>query len=299
MTSSGHTSKIKSKKRIFKNIIISFIGIFIGSLIYALSINIFIQPNKIAPGGFIGIAIIVNHFVPLFKVGTLLIIMNLPLLIIGSRRLGIKFLFGTIVGTILSSILIDITLPFAPQIKTDPMLAAIYGGFLMGAGIGIIFRFFGSTGGTDLLAQIVYDYTGLPFGQSLMFIDVTIIILAGIFFKSVSIPLYSIIAELIGNYAIDIAQEGFRFYKTALIVTKEPEKIKDAILNEMERGATELKATGAYTGEAKTLLMVAIPHTETSRIKKISLEIDPESFIIIGDTSEIIGQGFKSPKERI
>ena len=299
MNSSGHTLKIKNKKQALKSIIINSLGIFAGSLIYALGVNIFIQPNHIAPGGFIGISIIINHFAPILKIGILLIIMNIPLLIVGWRRLGIKFLFGTIVGTILSSILIDITLPFAPQIKTEPILGAIYGGFLMGAGIGVIFRFFGSTGGTDLLAQIVYDYTGLPFGQSLMFIDVSIIILAGVFFKSVSIPLYSIIAALISNYAIDIAQEGFRFYKTVLIITKEPDKIKDAVLNEMERGITELKAKGAYTGEDKTVLMVAIPHTEISKIKKLAVEIDPESFIIIGDASEIIGQGFKSPKERI
>jgi len=299
MTLSGHTSKLRNKKQTIKTILINSLGIFIGSIIYALGINIFIQPNHIAPGGFIGIAIIINHFSPILKIGTLLIIMNIPLLIIGGKRLGIKFLFGTIAGTILSSILIDLTLPFAPQIKTEPILGAIYGGFLMGAGIGIIFRFFGSTGGTDLLAQIVYDYTGLPFGQSLMFIDVSIIILAGIFFKSISIPLYSIIAELISKYAIDIAQEGFRFYKTVLIVTGEPDMIKDAILKEMKRGVTELKAKGAYTGGAKTILMIAIPHTETSRIKKLTVEIDPESFIIIADASEIIGQGFKSPRERI
>jgi len=299
MNSSGHISSMKDRKKTFKKAIINSIGIFAGALIYALAVNIFIQPNKIAPGGFIGIAIILNHFSPFFKIGITIIAMNIPLFIIGFRKIGIKFLFGSIVGTLLSSILIDLTVPYVPVIKTDPILAAIYGGFLMGAGIGIIFRFYASTGGTDLLAQIVYDYTGLPFGQALMLIDVAIIVLAGIVFKNVNIPLYSIIAELISNYAIDLVQEGFTFYRTLNIITTKPKEIKEGILQEMGRGVTEVQVKGAYTGEEKTMLIVAIPHTEVSRTKKLILSIDPDAFIIFNNSSEIIGQGFKSPEERI
>ncbi len=295
----GLILKVRNNKKIIKSFTINSLGIFFGSLIYALGVNIFIQPNHIAPGGFIGIAIILNHFSPIFKIGITIIIMNIPLFLIGANRLGKVFLVSSIIGTFLSSILIDITLPFVPEIKTDPILAAIYGGFLMGAGIGIIFRFYGSTGGTDLLAQIVYDFTGLPFGQSLMLIDVLIIILSGIVFKSINIPLYSIIAELVSNYAIDLAQEGFTFYKTLSIITERPREIRELILTEMERGVTELKATGAYTGAEKTILLVAIPHTEISKVKKLILSVDPASFIIIGTASEIIGQGFKSHQERV
>lgn len=295
----GLTSKVKSKKQVIKESVINFIGILAGSFVYALGINIFIQPNQIAPGGFIGIAIIINHFFPFLTIGLQLILMNIPLILIATRKMGLRLLYGTIVGTVLSSVLVDITLPILPQLEMDPILAGIYGGFLMGAGIGIIFRFFGSTGGTDLLAQIVYESTGLPFGQALMFIDISIIILAGIFFKSIHIPLYSIIAIFVSQYAIDIAQEGFRFYKTVFIITNKPEEIKEVILKEMERGITELEAIGGYTGEKRTALVVALPHAETSKIKKLVAEVDPLSFIIIGDASEIIGQGFKSPGERL
>jgi len=299
MSLSGLISKIKSNRNFLKTITINSLGILLGSLIYALGVNIFIQPNHIAPGGFIGIAIILNHFSPIFRIGITIIVMNVPLFLIGGKRLGKQFLLSSIVGTFLSSILIDITLPFVPEIKTDPILAAIYGGFLMGAGIGLIFRFYGSTGGTDLLAQIVYDFTGLPFGQSLMLIDVIIIILSGIVFKSVNIPLYSIIAEFVSNYAIDIAQEGFTFYKTLTVITEKPLEIKKAIFSELERGITEINAKGAYTGTDKTVLLVAIPHTEVSKAKKIILSIDPSSFVIVGTATEIIGQGFKSHEERI
>jgi uncharacterized membrane-anchored protein YitT (DUF2179 family) len=299
MNLSGLISKLKRNKNVIKTLVVNSLGIFLGSLIYALGVNIFIQPNHIVPGGFIGIAIILNHFSPIFKIGITIIILNIPLFLIGGKRLGRAFLASSIVGTFLSSILIDLTLPFIPELKTDPILAAIYGGFLMGAGIGIIFRFYGSTGGTDLLAQIVYDFTGLPFGQFLMLIDTVIIILSGIVFKSVNVPLYSIIAEFVSNYAIDIAQEGFTFYKTLLVITEHPDKIEALILSDLERGITKMKAKGAYTGQDKTVLLVAIPHTEVSKAKKLILSIDPSSFIIVGTASEIIGQGFKSAGERI
>ncbi|BAL81180.1 YitT family protein [Caldisericum exile] len=274
-------------------------GIFIGSFIYAIAINVFIQPNHIAPGGFIGIAIILNHYIPFLKVGITVVLMNIPLLILGLKRIGLKFFFGTILGTVLSSILIDILAPFLPSFTTDPMLAALYGGFIMGAGIGIVFRFYASTGGTDLLAQIIYDFTGLPFGQALMVVDVAIIIASGFVFKDINVPLYSIIAELVSNYAIDLAQEGFISYKVLFIITKKGEDIKNRIFEEIGRGVTELEVRGGYTQEPWDLLMIAVIHTEVMKVKRIVIETDPESFTIVGDSSEIIGQGFKSPKERL
>jgi uncharacterized membrane-anchored protein YitT (DUF2179 family) len=296
MSSSGLT--LNPRNRIFETFK-EVLGIFIGSLIYAIAIDIFIQPNHIAPGGFIGIAIILNHYIPLLKVGITVVLMNIPLLILGLRRIGLKFFFGTILGTILSSILIDILAPFLPVFNTDPMLAALYGGFLMGAGIGLVFRFYASTGGTDLLAQLIYDFTGLPFGQALMVVDVLIIISSGFVFKDINIPLYSIIAELVSNYAIDLAQEGFLSYKVLFIITKKGGEIKKRIFEEIGRGVTEFEVRGGYTNEPRDLLLVAVLHTEVMKVKRIVVETDPESFTIVGDSSEIIGQGFKSPKERL
>ncbi len=287
------------KKESIKFIILNTIGIFVGSVIYAISVDIFIDPNHIAPGGFIGIAIIVNHYFPIIKIGLLVLIMNIPLFIIGLRRIGWHFLYGTIIGTVLSSILIDIFAPYLPSIHTDMILASIYGGFIMGVGIGIIFRSFGSTGGSDLLAQIIYDYTGLPFSQAMMIIDVIIIIAAGFVFKSIDISLYSIIAELIGNKTIDIVQSGFTFSKAVYIITENPEPIKEAVLSEIERGVTEIDARGGYTGRSKKMLLVVVPHTQISKIKKVVRDVDPNSFIIIAELTEVIGNGFKSMKERI
>ncbi len=296
MSSFGHILNLKNK---FKQGAKDLIGITVGSAIYAVAIDVFIQPNNIAPGGFIGVAIILNHYFSILKVGFLVILMNVPLLIIGLKRIGLKFFIGTIAGTILSSILIDLFAPYLPQFRSEPMLAALYGGFLMGAGIGIVFRFYASTGGTDLLAQIVYDTTGLPFGQSLMLVDVAVIITSGVVFKNVNVPLYSIIAELVSNYAIDLAQEGFLSYKVLFIITKKPEAIKQRIFEEVGRGVTEFEVAGGYTGEIKKMLVVAVIHTETMKVKRIAIEADPESFTIIGNSSEIIGYGFKSSKERI
>ena len=169
----------------------------------------------------------------------------------------------------------------------------------MGVGIGIIFRYFGSTGGTDLLAQIIYDMTGLPFGQAMMVIDVTIIVAAGIVFRNINISLYSIIAELVGNKTIDLIQSGFTFSKAVYIITEHPEPIKEAVLTEIERGVTELDAKGGYTGNKKKMLLVVVPHTQVSKIKKVVRDADPYSFIIIAELNEVIGSGFKSMKERI
>ncbi len=273
--------------------------IFIGSVIYAVSVDMFFDPNHIAPGGFIGIAIIINHYFPFLKIGTMILLMNIPLLIIGLKRIGWHFLYGTIIGTILSSVLIDIVVPFVPSVHTDMILACIYGGFIMGIGIGIIFRVYGSTGGTDLLAQIVYDFTGLPFSQAMMVIDVVIIIAAGIVFKNINISLYSVIAEFVGNKTIDLVQSGFNFSKAVYIITENPEPIKEAVLNEIERGVTEVDAKGGYTGRNKKMLLVVVPHTQVSKIKKVVKDADPDSFMIIAELSEVIGSGFKSMKERI
>ncbi len=286
-------------KESFKFIFINTVIIFIGSIIYAISVDMFFDPNHIAPGGFIGIAIIINHYFPFLKIGTMILLMNIPLFVIGLKRIGWHFLYGTIIGTILSSVLIDIMAPYVPSIHTDMILACIYGGFIMGVGIGIIFKAYGSTGGTDLLAQIVYDYTGLPFSQAMMIIDIIIIIAAGIVFKDVNISLYSVIAELVGNKTIDIVQSGFTFSKAVYIITEHPEPIKESVLTEIGRGVTEIDAKGGYTGRHKKMLLVVVPHTQVSKIKKVVRDADPDSFIIIAELNEVIGSGFKSMKERI
>ncbi|MEA3312879.1 MAG: YitT family protein [Caldisericota bacterium] len=290
---------IKPTKKSIVAGLLSIAGITIGSAIFAAGFNIFILPNHIAPGGFIGIAVILHYYFPFLQIGTMIIIMNVPLLIIGLKRLGWNFLFGTIAGTLLSSVFIDLFAPYLPQLQTDAILAAIYGGFLMGAGIGIIFRSFGSTGGSDLLGQIIYDFTGLPFGQAMMLIDVVIIILAGVVFRNINVSLYSIIAELVSNKTIDIVQSGLTFSKAVYIITQKPVKIKEVILNEIKRGVTEITAMGGYTGEIKKMLLIVVPHTQVSKIKKVVREADPESFVIVAELSEVIGSGFKSIKERI
>lgn len=301
MRSFGHISKIKKhiNKRSIAPILSSVVGITLGSIIYAVGFDAFIEPNHIAPGGFSGIAVILNHYFPVIHIGVLIIIMNIPFLIVALKRLGWHFLFGTILGTFLSSIFIDLFAPYAPPLSKDPFLATIYGGFLMGAGIGIIFRFYGSTGGSDLLGQLVYDYTGLPFGQAMMIFDIIVIITAGIVFRSIDISLYSIIAELVSNKTIDIVQSGLTFSKAVYIITQKPILIKTVILNEIKRGVTEITAMGGYTGEIKKVLLVVVPHTEVSKIKKVIRDNDPDSFVIIGELSEVIGRGFKSMKERI
>lgn len=282
---------MRKKKIPFKKLIKRLLGITVGSLIQALGIVLFLSPNKIAPGGFSGLSIIIYHLTG-FPVGAMYFILNLPLFIVASKKWGFSFIGLTLYGTITSSIFIDLFSYLLSPMTDNPILASIYGGVLVGIGVGIVFKYWGSTGGTDLLSQLIYSYVGLSFGTSMLILDTTIVVIAAFVFRSPEYALYGMLALFISSKVIDYVQEGFSTAKTVFVISDKTQEIKLRIFKELERGVTELKVIGSYTGIERDALLCVVQQKELSLIKEIIHDEDPNAFVIIGDAKEVIGEGF-------
>ncbi len=269
------------------------VGITIGCFVYALSFALFVIPVDLAPGGVSGLAIILNHFFKVIPIGITIIVLNTPLFLMSLKRLGKAFLWRSVYATIVSSLLIDLIMPYTHGFHVDMLLSAVYAGVVMGIGIGIIFRFFGSTGGTDLLAQLLSERIGLSFGTTLLVMDTIVIALSGIAFRSVTIPLYSIVSLYISAKAIDLVQEGISFSKAAWVVSNQPKAIAGKVMAELDRGVTKFTATGGFTDERKEVVFCVVPQSQISHLKQIVHEVDPDAFVAIMDVTETLGLGFK------
>lgn len=269
-----------------------YIYIFIGSLITAIGLDMFLVPNKIAAGGVSGIATIV-HYVFHFPVGITMLAINVPLFLMGIRQMGIGFGMRSLFGTIVLSGLIDVLVPILPIPTRDPLLASIYGGIVTGVGIGLVFRAKGTTGGTDLAAAIVNNYMKLSVGVILFVIDASVIVAAGIAFKSAELALYALITVFLTARVIDIVLEGFSYAKAAIIISQKPEEVTEAILSKMDRGATALVGKGLYTGSDRDVILSVVTRAEISTLKELVHNIDPKAFVILTDVHEVLGEGFK------
>ena len=269
-----------------------YIFIFIGVLLTAVGLDMFLVPNKIAAGGVSGIATIV-YYAARFPVGLTMLIINVPLFLIGIRKLGVGFGIRSLFGTVAISLAVDLLAPVLPVPTRDPLLASIYGGIVTGIGIGIVFRNGGTTGGTDLAAAIVNNYMKMSVGVVLFMIDACVIAAAGITFKSAELALYALLTIFLTSRVIDMVQEGFGYAKAALIISDRPREISEAILVQMDRGVTTLKGKGMYTGTDRDVVFSVVTRAEISILKKLVHSIDPRAFVILTDVHEVLGEGFK------
>ena len=275
----------------------NIIYIIIGTVIAALAINIFFVPYKISSGGASGVGIILNYLFK-FPVGTVVLVLNIPLFVIAIMKLGFKFTFRAIIGTVLLSVFIDITANVSSievlNVGTDYILSSIFGGMMMGLGLSFVFKGNASTGGSELLAQIVYKYRPVvSMSQLMLVIDAAIVILSTFAFKSFSSGLYSIIAIFTSKKTIDVVFEGVNYTKIINIITKKPDKIAERIINEIERGTTAIKCVGEYTKEDYVKLECVATITQIYKIKEIVKKEDSKAFMYIAPASEVLGYGFK------
>ncbi len=297
-TNIGYKEKRKNKlmrKRyliVIMRYLYEIIGTIIGSFIMAFAVSLFLLPNQLSSGGVSGIATILYYLLQT-PMGTSIIVINIPLFILAIFKLGKEFFLKAVIGTISLSLFIDLLNQFEP-LTTDRFLACIYGGIIIGIGTAIILKVKSSTGGTDLSSYIIKEYRpSVQMGRAIVVIDIVIISLNVFFFNEIEIGLYSAITIYIMGKVIDIIFEGVDFTKLILIVSDKNDKIAEEIGDKVRRGSTALYGKGMHTNEEKIVLMTAAARRDVSRIKEIALKIDPRSFIIVTNSREVLGLGFK------
>lgn len=276
------------KKKIIKNILL----IIIGSIVYAISISLFLNPNKIAPGGVSGIAIMAGHFIDI-GVGTLTFLINLPILIIGLIKLGKGFFAGTVISILFSSVLTDI---FAnlPPLTDDTMLSAIAGGVTLAIAIGLIFKAGFTTGGTDIIVRLIkLKHKHLKTGMIFFIVDGVISVASGIVFKNPDYALYALLSLVISSVVLDIVLYGSDEARLVYIITKKEKEITEYILEKMDIGCTLLECEGAYSGEKRQTLMCAVKKRDLPQLQEYVLNTDSDSFMIVTSANEIYGEGYK------
>lgn len=273
-------------------IIWNYLGITLGTFITALGLVLFLVPNKIAAGGVSGLATVI-YYVFKFKVGLTMLALNIPLFLFGLKEMGIRFGLKTLYGTVTLSFFTDLITPFLKPPTHDLLLASIYGGIVTGLGLGIVFKFGGTTGGTDLAARIIHRYLKLSVGQSLLLIDASVIALAAMVFN-VELALYAFLVVFLTAKVIDLVQEGEGFAKAALVVSDKNKEIGEQVMRGLDRGVTYLQGRGGFTGQNKEVLLVVVSRSEVSRLKQLVAKTDPKAFVIVSSVNEALGEGFKN-----
>lgn len=264
--------------------------LIVGSLLIAISFNVFLVPLGIASGGISGVSILVNRLTGISP-AYIQWAFNVPLFLLGLWLLGKRFALKTALGSFLLPLFVLLTSHWTP-LTENALLAAIYGGIGVGAGLGLVFRGQGSTGGLDLAAQLLHRYTGIRLGLAVACFDGLVIAAAGVLI-SPEISLYALIGLFVTSKTIDFIQTGLALSKVAFIISGRPDAIRQAVLHDLDRGLTSLDGHGGYTGETREVLMVVVGQGEVSRLKQLVRAADPSAFVIISDTAEVLGEGFK------
>ena len=267
----------------------SYAQILIGCLVAGAAYPLFMTPNRIAPGGITGIATILNHLFH-WPVGTVSLILNIPLFLIGYRSMGKIFAFRSLLATVFFSLFIDI-LPLKPM-TTDPLLGTLYGGVMLGIGLGLIMRGGATTGGTDMIARMIHKrFQFISVGSILFAIDFAVVTAAG-FLIGTTEALYALINIFLTAKVMDVIIIGFSANKACFVISDRWQAISDRVLKDMGRGVTQLIARGAYTGTERPTLLCVISRSEIMAFKRILREEDENAFVIIVEAHEAIGDGF-------
>ncbi len=286
-----------NRKINFKAIVGEYFFIAIGSVMMSLALVMFLEPAKIAPGGVGGLAIVIYNLFDI-PMGLSMLILNVPLFVLGIKLLGTKF--GP--RTFYSFTILSLTTDFFDKVLNiqaatdDPLLAGIFGGVIMGAGLGLVFRNKGTSGGSDIVGQVLNKYTNMSVGKGIMVIDFFIITLAGLVFRDINLVLYGFISLFFLGRVLDIMIDGFDYARAFYIISEKQDKIIAAINEKMDRGGTLLKGKGFYTGEERCVLFAVVTRKEVAKLRGLIKEIDPRAFVIISNIHEVLGKGFKTRK---
>ena len=264
----------------------------LGSAMFAAGFALFLQPNNMNSGGISGLAMVVVELLDFGSVGTLSILINLPLFLLGGIKIGKRFFLGSLLGMVLSSVLIDMIAVF-PMPQTDPLIGAIYGGVVCGLGLGIVFTAGTSTGGSDILVRLLkLRFRNVPIGQISMSFDAVVVVLTGLVFGDVRNALYTGITVYLCGKVIDGVVYRFDYSDVALIISSEYEQIAKAIGEKLDRGATFLYGEGSYSHKDTKVVLAAVKKQQISELKELVMEIDPKAFLIVQEAHQVLGDGF-------
>lgn len=273
----------------------AYFFITLGSLVYALAFAGLYQPNRIGFGGLTGLAQIVHSAVPALPVGAMVAAGNVPLFLLGWRRLGGKLLVGSLYAMVCTSLFIDLLGAFCSFPTLEPMLASIFGGVTLGVGLGLVFSQGATTGGTDLMARLLKLKIGwLPMGRLLLLIDLTVIVAVALAFRSLASGLYGLIGLYISSLVVDKMLYGLDRAKVAYIISARPEEVIAGIVEQLQRGVTLLEGKGGWSGQEKEVLLCAFKQRQIVELKALVKGIDPDAFLIVCDAYEVLGDGFRA-----
>ena len=263
-----------------------------GCVLFSVGFAFFLEPNNVNAGGITGLAMIVVHLLDFGTVGTLTLLINLPLFIVSGIKVGKKFFVGSAVGLLLSSLLLD-AFAMLPHPDIEPLVAALYGGLLCGIGLGIVFGAGASTGGSDIVVRLLkLKYENVPIGTISIIFDAVVVALTGLVFWDISKALYSGVTIFVSGQVIDAVVYRFDYSKVALIITKEHEQIAREINLRLDRGATYINGEGtSYHNEMKIVLSV-VKKQQVAELKRLVMEIDPAAFVVVQEAHQVLGEGF-------
>ena len=265
----------------------------LGSAIFAAGFAFFLQPNDLSPGGISGLALLLVELTGFGSVGMISILMNLPLFILGGLKIGRQFFAGSLLGMVLSSLLIDgfaaLRLP-----AVEPVIAIVYGGVICGVGLGIVFVSGTSTGGSDILVRLLkLKYRNVPIGQISLTFDAVVVLLTGLVFRDMNKALYTGITVYLCGKMVDAVVYSFDYSKVAMIISKEYEAIAREVGIRLDRGATFLHGEGSYSGQETKVVLVAIKKQQLAQLKELVMELDPSAFVIVQEAHQVLGDGFR------
>lgn len=279
----------KSNSFLANERVISYLQMIVGCLLGAIAYPMFLVPNSIAPGGLTGVATVLNYVFGT-PVGLVSLLLNIPLFVVGYRTMGRVFAFRSLVATVLFSLMIDLV-P-VPAVTYDPFLGCVFGGVLLGVGLGMILRAGATTGGSDMVARMVHNrFQHISIGAFLLFIDFCVVLAAG-FFIQVEYALYAMVSIFVTTKLIDVVMEGFTKQKACYIISVAYEQVKEDLMDKLQRGVTVLRAVGGFSGEARPMLLCIVSAQEVGQLKMIVRQVDESAFVFITDAHEVLGEGF-------
>lgn len=282
------------KKYLSWNTVQDYLLVLLGALVQAFAMRLFLIPSLLVSGGVSGAAQVINYFTG-WQIGLMTFIATIPLFIIGWNYLGgARFALRTAVATVAFSLFTDLLVLFIPEqgVTSDLVLDALFGGILLGAGLGMVYRGKGTSGGGDILCRILNRRLGISISTSYLAVD-TLIVMAGGFAFGWERALYGLVVIYVSGLAAEMVSEGEGVLRTAMIVTTCGNEVAQKILVEMERGVTVLPGTGAYTGEDRPVLYCVVTRAEVNQLKMLVGETDPKAFMVIGTAHEALGEGFR------